>query len=39
MIKKLLGYQEERAITDLLDALLVEVEAPTNILEEYVEGT
>jgi thioredoxin 1 len=39
MIKKLLGYQEERALRDLLDALLAGVEAPTNILEEHVEGT
>lgn len=36
--KKLLGYQDKVALKDLLDALLVGVEAPTNILEEHVEG-
>jgi len=38
MIKKLLGYQEERALRDLLDALLAGVEAPINVSEEHVEG-
>jgi len=34
MIKKLLGYQEERALRDMLEALLARVEAPPNISEE-----
>ena len=37
MIKKLLGYQEESALRDVLDALLVRGEAPLNISEEYDE--
>ena len=36
--KKLLGYQDKVALRDLLDALLAGVEAPTNVLEEHVEG-
>jgi thioredoxin 1 len=38
MIKKLVGYQEERALRDLLDNLLVGAEAPINVSEEYDEG-
>jgi len=34
MIKKLLGYQEESALRDMLDALSAGVEAPLNISEE-----
>ena len=34
MIKMILGYQEERALRDMLDALLAGVEAPLNISEE-----
>jgi len=34
MIKKLLGYQEETALRDLLDALLAGGEAPINVSEE-----
>jgi len=34
MIKKLLGYQEERALRDMLDALLAGVEAPINVSED-----
>jgi len=34
MIKKLLGYQEESALRDMLDALSSGVEAPLNISEE-----
>jgi len=37
MIKKLLGYQEERALRDLLDTLLAGVEAPINVSEEHNE--
>jgi thioredoxin 1 len=37
MIKKLVGYQEERALRDLLDNLLVGAEAPINVSEEYDE--
>jgi len=37
MIKKLLGYQEERALRDMLDALVAGSEAPLNISEEYDE--
>jgi len=37
LIKKLLGYQEERALRDMLDALLAGVEAPLNVSEEYDE--
>jgi len=37
MIKKLLGYQEERALMNLLDALLTGDEAPINISEEHGE--
>ena len=39
MIKKLLGYQEERALRDLLDALSAGGEAPINVSEEYDEET
>ena len=35
--KKLLGYQEERALRDLLDALLAGGEAPINVSEEHDE--
>jgi len=35
--KKLLGYQEERALRDMLDVLLAGVEAPINISEEHDE--
>ena len=34
MIKKLLGYQEESALRDMLDALSSGIEAPLNISEE-----
>ena len=37
MIKKLLGYQEERALRDMLDALVAGSEAPINVSEEYDE--
>jgi len=37
MIKKLLGYQEGRALRDMLDALLAGVEAPINVSEEHDE--
>jgi len=37
MIKKLLGYQEKVALRDLLDALLVGVEAPINVSKEHDE--
>jgi len=37
--KRLLGYQDKVVLRDLLDALLAEVEAPINVLEEHVEGT
>ena len=39
MIKKLLGYQKEGALRDLLDALSAGGEAPINFLEERDEGT
>ena len=35
--KKLLGYQEKRALRDLLDALSAGGEAPINVSEEYDE--
>jgi len=35
MVKKLLGYQEERALRELLDALSAGGEAPINISEGY----
>ena len=34
LIKELLGYQEERSLRDLLDALSPGIEAPLNISEE-----
>jgi len=37
LIKKLLGYQEERALVNLLDALSAGSKAPINISEEYDE--
>lgn len=37
MIKKLLGYQRERALRDLLDALSAGGEAPINVSEEHDE--
>ena len=37
LIKKLLGYQEERALRDLLDALSAGGEAPINVSEEHDE--
>ena len=37
MIKKLLGYQEERALRDLLDALSAGGEAPINFSEKHDE--
>jgi len=37
MIKKLLGYQEDRALRDLLDALSAGGEAPINVSEEHDE--
>jgi len=37
MIKKLLGYQEERALRYLLDALSAGGEAPINVSEEHDE--
>ena len=37
MTKKLLGYHEERALRDMLDALLAEDEAPINVSEEHDE--
>ena len=37
MIKKPLGYQEERALRDMLDALVAGSEAPINVSEEYDE--
>ncbi|MBW1717162.1 MAG: hypothetical protein JRJ77_15300 [Deltaproteobacteria bacterium] len=37
MIKKLLGYQKERALRDLLDALSAGGAAPINVSEEHDE--
>ena len=37
MIKKLLGYQEESALRDMLDTLPAGGEAPINVSEEYDE--
>ena len=37
LIKKLLGYQEERALRDMLDALSAGGEALINVSEEYDE--
>jgi len=37
MVKKLLGYQEERALRELLDALVAGSEAPINVSEEHDE--
>ena len=37
MIKKLLGYQEEGALRDLLDALSAGGEGPINVSEEHDE--
>ena len=39
MIKKLLGYQKEGALRDLLDALSAGGEAPINVSEEHDEET
>jgi len=35
--KKLLGYHEERALRDMLDALSAGSEAPINVSEEHDE--
>jgi len=37
VIKELLGYQEDRALRELLDALSAGGEAPINVSEEYDE--
>jgi len=37
MVKKLLGYQEEIVLRDMLNALLAGGEAPINVSEEYDE--